>query len=353
MAPISVKHLEDERQCLSQLGVFSKLPTEIRLVIWEAIFPDSRKPQPDRKYRRPVPANKMANILCSSRFLYHEISTLLYRNLKFRFIISNGHDHHRIWIRFQATSERLHVNWSFSSATATKEKLSSFPFSRSSRPHFEIEIYGAECPGLDSLFIQWIKVNSVVDFLKKLPISPYVHVSLLRYWVTIGSVRQHIHYLTYYSAIPRPPSDHDVLILPFFSLTNWHYTLPADLGAAILKDPEALKQTQLHLFKLENPTEADGANEVCTTFDTSEMSQTHYVYEPRETSRIKESARKVDATFRKTMLSLMGRDVDVGVGDESQGRQLLATYDRIWNLLFLGTQIVIYQAKTPWSEALN
>jgi hypothetical protein len=50
------ENLEDGSQCHSQLGGFSKLPTEIRLEIWEAIFPDSRKPQPYRKYLRPVPA---------------------------------------------------------------------------------------------------------------------------------------------------------------------------------------------------------------------------------------------------------------------------------------------------------
>jgi hypothetical protein len=237
-----------------------------------------------------------------------------------------------------ATSRRLHVNRSFSSATATEEFLSRFHFSKIPRPHLEFEIDGETV--YDSILPHWMKVNIVVDFLKKLPTPPYVHVNFGKYSVPpSGYLREHIHYFTC-SATGRNSytlADHDVLILPFTCFTNWHYTLPADLRAAVLKDPEALEQTLVHLFKLENPTEADGSNEVYTAFDTSEMSQTHYVYEPQETSWNKELIRIVNESHQGTIQSLIGPYVDVGVGDESQDRQLLAAYDRISNLLFAAT----------------
>lgn len=43
IAPISVKHLDIKSQKLSQLRVFSNPPTEIRLLIWEALFSRFKK----------------------------------------------------------------------------------------------------------------------------------------------------------------------------------------------------------------------------------------------------------------------------------------------------------------------
>jgi hypothetical protein len=316
MATIFVKHPETQSQCLSQLGAFSKLPTEIRLMIWEALFPDSRKPQPPRKYRRPVPPTKIANILHSSRFLYHGIRTLLYRNLEFRFIINQRR------VKFQATSKTLQIDWRFDSARDMDKFHSTFPFSTISTPHFEIEIRGAKYPGKGSIFTQWAMVNKVVEFVERLPIPPYVHVSFVKHWVEDGSPRKDIHRLqlevesldTEFENTEDtqdtqccPLTDYNVLILPFTtsSLTNWHYTLPAELRAAVLEDPDALNQTRLHIFKMDNPTKVDGSNEVYTTFEISETSQRHYIYEPCETSRTEEWVEKVKDTFDDYVYSLV------------------------------------------------
>lgn len=88
-----------EAHFLATLGHFAKLPTEIRLLIWEALFSlISIKPNHAIEH----PQNPCLGILSCSRYLY-EIAYHLHRDIKCSFsICSQDPDKHRIEHRIKS-----------------------------------------------------------------------------------------------------------------------------------------------------------------------------------------------------------------------------------------------------------
>lgn len=82
----------------AHLGTLAKLPIEIRLTIWESIFHDINI------------TPYVLNILCCNRYLYHEISTHLYREMNHEIRIHSPRNS-IMWLYSRVLSKRLPVKW--------------------------------------------------------------------------------------------------------------------------------------------------------------------------------------------------------------------------------------------------
>lgn len=304
MVFISRKGLQDETLCLSQLGTFSKLPIEIRLSIWEAIFPNIKEPK--YFHSKNIPPTPIVSLLCCSRFLYHEISIEIYKNLKFSIAIRDSDRMIRkYWMKFEVFSKKLHATQEMIDKIAARRRFSRFPFSKVQKPHFEIRIEPPKTRDAAPIFQLWLKINSVISFFDDLSYPPYVHVRFMDDWLQDGLPRHSIH------LAPLRMNgywvDHDILILPFTCLSKWHYTLPADLSDAIRDDPDALKQTRLHQFKLEDSARANEVDTIYTALDIAETSRSSYVYTPREVYKVEKMLGEAFWTIQEIMEILRSR----------------------------------------------
>lgn len=245
MPPIDYSNLDTEITCLAQLGNFAIFPAEVRLLLWEAFFNKIRF--------SPVKyGSNILSILCCSRYLYREISYLIYEDMV--------HDIHvytpstaKIVILVSISSKRLQYmdEWELPGTKDLRRHIQNFPHHRIQNYRLGLDIshhYQAD-PG--QMINLWRTINKFVDFIKdsnetspRTP-GPYVCVQLVGKWHDGGSPRQSIRDMK--SNFPYR-YDHDIAILPFLGLPNtkWECTFPTDLWTIIAEKQKSLSYQGFH-----------------------------------------------------------------------------------------------------------
>ncbi|KAJ5558604.1 hypothetical protein N7461_002576 [Penicillium sp. DV-2018c] len=209
---------------VAQLGTFAKLPLELRWTIWESVF--------DEIHSTPF---ALAILRCS-RYLYQEISDHLFEDFEHEFQIAGG-------LRFNFTTRRTHSHgWELKNIEAVRNHLHTFPWRKVGGKMFvNISPPSQEDPG--QIVQIWQKVNQLIDTLKTTHSAPSVWVSLLEDWSRDESPQESITYTNGY----RP--DHDIAIIPFTCLSNWHYRIPPPYSATIATERELREKSQSLLYK--------------------------------------------------------------------------------------------------------
>ncbi|KAJ9481703.1 hypothetical protein VN97_g11769 [Penicillium thymicola] len=217
---------------VSPLGAFTKLPLELRWMIWESVFEQIHS----------VPF-ALAIMRCSRR-LYQEISGHLFENFEHEFRVADG-------LRFNFTTKKTSSQgWELWNIDAVRSHLHSFPWEKVGTKMFVNVLPAPE--GDPGQIVQiWNKVNQLVDTLKTTPSTPSVWVSLLEDWSNDGKPQESIPYTDGY----RP--DHDIAIIPFTHLRKRYYRISPAYSAVIATERELPEESQSLLYKGRNGCTSD------------------------------------------------------------------------------------------------
>jgi hypothetical protein len=240
--------LDTEAKCLAQLGNFAKFPTEIRLMIWESLFGSYAD-----KYRLPESGTDALSILCSSRYLYHEIVPLVYENMTHGVHIHNP-CHGETWVTAEISSKRLDTMRFLKNDDAIRTHIHNFPFGHLSESRLQVSIshpYGGD-PG--QIIKLWQSINRFVDILKTSPRIPYVSIQLVGKWHDERSPKQSIRDLR---SNHRYRYDHDIALLPFTILPKWDCQMTPELWAMILERKHSLSCQLFHQLCEAHPGDID------------------------------------------------------------------------------------------------
>ena len=304
----TIPPVRDGSLCGVQLGLFFKLPIELRYEIWELIFleihstPDqpTTEPQPSTEIQTSTEApvsddtappssespskqepetlsantpsgaqpqhsqhsNNVLSILRCSRFLYHEISNHLYHDIIHRLRIHSSY-HQSCYITVVMLINKKEVRWSLKDSSSMRRHLESFPFARTDPAPLHIHPSCGLNPG--RTICLWTKINDLIKTLQRLPYIPSVKLRLRGDWVSEGKAR-----CTFKSrAMYRP--DHDLAIVPFTRLPRWDYDLPEELSNVISQEPEGTQHSmvyKLEKHKLANQGSSDNCNMNNEALDT-------------------------------------------------------------------------------------
>lgn len=227
---------------LAQLGQFANLPTEIRLLVWEALF-HLNLSKPGHAVENPT---NSLSILCCSRYLYNEIAHHLYADMDRGFLICSR-EPDKLGIRIQVESEWGMVERDLNDIQTVQRILERFPGAkmRDDSIHVKIRRSSKNDPGRIVLLSQ--RVNQFVKVLTELSYIPYVHVELIGRWNHHGEAKESIENPAEF----RP--DYDIVLLPFTRLSKWDYYLPEDLSNVIsneirLPDEPITKKSMVSLL---------------------------------------------------------------------------------------------------------
>ncbi|KAJ5164891.1 uncharacterized protein N7500_006721 [Penicillium coprophilum] len=91
----------------------------------------------------------------------------------------------------------------------------------------------------------WQKVNQLVNILQTMPSAPSVWVSLLGDWSSGKIPQVSVTYTNGYNGY-RP--DHDIAIVPFTCLSDWHYRIPPSYSATIANERQLTKRSLLFKY---------------------------------------------------------------------------------------------------------
>lgn len=224
--------------CLAQLGAFAKLPPELRLMIWEEVF-RLISPSPYEDIRQP---NNILSILRCSRYLYHEISDHLYKDLIPTFQPWPLRDDKK-WMVIWFSSRKVSAFRNLKDADTVRQFMANFPFDKLYQPRLNVNIPASS--GLDRgrIIVLWRKINTFVATIKTLHYIPFVHVTLSGRWIHGGKPMESVKD----NNGVRP--DHDIAILPFARLESWDFSLPKHLIEAISKNPSTSKNAVISELK--------------------------------------------------------------------------------------------------------
>jgi hypothetical protein len=225
-----------EAHFLATLGHFANLPTEIRLLIWDALFClISAKPN----HAIGHPQNPLS-ILCCSRYLYNEIAHHLYKNMKRSFMICSQ-EPDKPGIGFRIKSRCFKVDRISDNIQTTQRILEHFPCAKMRDNSIRVRIQHSSRADPGRIILLSERVNKFVKALTELSNPPLGRVELTGKWVVHGKAkaRQSIEDPAAYRC------DHDIVLLPFTRLPNWDYILPEDLSALISEEIELSPFTHL------------------------------------------------------------------------------------------------------------
>ncbi|KAJ5184182.1 hypothetical protein N7492_001798 [Penicillium capsulatum] len=212
--------------CLAQLGAFAKLPPELRLMIWEELFCFI----PSIPHEASQPSSNILSILRCSRYLYHEITDHLYKDLKSTiqpWPVWEENKSMVLWL----SSKKVSAFRQIKNLDTARQFICTFPFDKVHQSRLGINIPAA-CGGDPArIIILWRKINALVATINTLQCIPFVHVILSGKWRLGGKPRESIKD----SNGARP--DHDIAILPFSRLDSWGFSLPKHLEEAIANQP--------------------------------------------------------------------------------------------------------------------
>lgn len=222
-------YFPNEAICLAQLGTFALLPPEIRLLIWEGVFQDIPTMTPDEQL---PPCKNVLSVLRASRYLYHEISVHLYKDMAIN-IQPRPQYHQHKWMTVRIFSKKLDTRWCLKTEEHTRRFFHTFPFAKVNQPCLGIDIVPSSRndPGL--IISTRRKINTLIDIFKTMPFIPPVHISLSGKWAPKAKPRVSIK--TRSNWYP----DHDIVVMPFTCLPSWRLDVPSDLEEILRNEPDS------------------------------------------------------------------------------------------------------------------
>jgi hypothetical protein len=216
----------EETTCLAQPGQFAKLPTEIRLLVWEALFDLI----PTKLNRPTERSTNTLSILSCSRFLYNEIAHHLYKDLARSFLICSK-EPDNLGIRMQLESSWVTIERDLDNIQTTRNILEHFPSALMWDDTVYIDILPSNNNDPGRIILLSERVTMFVKLLTELSYTPYVHVGLMLRWCAHdGKARE---------SVPNPADyrpDYDIVLMPFTRLSNWSYHIPHHLSTLIANE---------------------------------------------------------------------------------------------------------------------
>ncbi|GAD97870.1 hypothetical protein CPC735_057070 [Paecilomyces variotii No. 5] len=206
------------------LGLFSRLPYEIREPIWKEFFPTSRHQHPLMTQRQKTDLS----ILRASRALYDEISRLLYENTSLTFSLAPTHQNSGSWAVVALKQSKKHSYGEYNSAQpiwcleslqdAKSRGFDNLPFHKIQT--VTVKLYAPNPEKKVETFFQWRKIADLVPLFKKAR-----HIRSLTVWFQKGIDGDWFSQWTYlhkspFFLIKRRRGGPDVFFLPFYTLRN-------------------------------------------------------------------------------------------------------------------------------------
>lgn len=247
----------NEAELSSKLGLFFKLPAEIRLLIWETLFMEIPFQTQRTRKQTYAPTNRLSILRCS-RALYNEISHHLYKPLTYNLTIYS-HCSEGWWMKVTIVFGNTTVWWRLKDAEDVRQHISNFPFAKFHEPRINVQIRPSRTHGPGRIVCLWQKINFLVDILQELQCPPHVQVTLYGGWHEGEKARQSILYTKGY----RP--DHDIAVLPFTRLpkSQWDYTLYDHLDAVVSSEPEGPEHSLLYRLKIGEAFDSAEIDSLC------------------------------------------------------------------------------------------
>lgn len=229
--------LEAMATCLAQLGTFSRLPTEIRLMIWEYLISEhffARFIGFLKKKRTP----HALSISYCSRYLYEEISDLIYKDLVQVIKITGCHGLNELSVEvfFKKQSYRNDLK----GFDMIQSYLHNCRYWRVTGKPIEVEIFPPYPEDRGIIVGLWRDINQFIDILQAAPFTPCVRVALVMKWHENGEPLQ----VTGYHKHPR--ADYDIVLLPFTRLSSFMVHVTPSLRTALENEPNYKHRSLLH-----------------------------------------------------------------------------------------------------------
>ncbi|KAJ5194708.1 uncharacterized protein N7498_008146 [Penicillium cinerascens] len=236
MVIINNSNLDKQSTCPAQLGNFSKLPTELQLMIWEFLLRSI--------YARshPEARKNILSILCCSRYLCQEISYLVYEDM-----VHGIHPHPsssgESCVDVDISTKRLIVKRKLKNDEAFRRHILNFPHDRIPKRGLGVYIKHPSRNDPGHMVQMWHTINRLVDVLNALPRIHYVYIQLTGKWNDEKTPKQSAEdlkpcYLRRY--------DRDIALLPFFLLRE--FKMATNLRAVTLDKEDSLTYRLFHLL---------------------------------------------------------------------------------------------------------
>ncbi|KAJ5560197.1 hypothetical protein N7513_002596 [Penicillium frequentans] len=230
--------------CLAQLGIFSKLPTEIRLIIWEYLISEHFFARDFGLLKKKRTPHALSISYCS-RYLYEEISDLVYKDLVqvIKMTGCRGLDELSVEVSFKRQSYRNDLK----GFDIIQSYLHNSRYWRATGKPLEVEIFPPYPEDRGMIVGLWRNINQFIDILQAAPYTPNVRVTLVMKWHENGKPLQS----TGYHKLPR--ADYDIALLPFTRLSSCMVHVPPSLRTALENEPHYRHRSLLHNL-IKNPT---------------------------------------------------------------------------------------------------
>ncbi|KAJ5583467.1 hypothetical protein N7535_002087 [Penicillium sp. DV-2018c] len=213
------------------MGLFFRLPAEVRLMIWEYLFSTIHTRLPNGK----KPNTNPLSILCTSHYLYTEISSHLYADCIENIFMKPTYDKDE-WMCIQLESTNMHVEIILKDKASAVKHFQTFPHHRANVV-IHLEPPMQDDPG--QLVLLWKKslamVDIIIDHMSQQQVTlvstagweasePPLHWQSTREdFFELGGLQETL--ISEYSYFP----DHDIILLPFMNPRLWLED-PADMA---------------------------------------------------------------------------------------------------------------------------
>lgn len=150
----------------SDLGVFGKLPPEIRLCIWDLLVPSKKHCfMNEGKTYDITPRRRRLTIMCTSQRLHDEVSYHLYGDFQVKVRIK-ARDPRSHWIKL--AFPKLRARWGFyqNASDNFEQVFGSFPFHKA---HLDIHLCGPDPRDRGQVVLLWRRFNRFITFLVDRP----------------------------------------------------------------------------------------------------------------------------------------------------------------------------------------
>ncbi|KGO72174.1 hypothetical protein PITC_076120 [Penicillium italicum] len=236
-------------------------------MIWKHLFLSLRiQPLKDSLHK-----HNPLSILCTSRYLYKEISSHLFDN-SVQHILLNPEYKEGEWVVIQLKSRTVDIEWTLRNRADTKRHFHNFPHSKT---RLQVHINSPDPTDPGQVVWLWKKANALVDLLIPLaePIidlnisgpwrseHPPSHWRNLNRFYEMGGLRETIKSSKY-----RP--DYDLAMLPFIRLELWVEDPAKNIPAMSNEEFDTLIRRMLRLFD-QAGIEIRLRNLLCVTQETA------------------------------------------------------------------------------------
>lgn len=204
-------------------------------MIWEEVF----RLIPSLPHEDTQRQTNILSIMCCSRYLYHEISDNLYKDLK-PILQPWPTPEEKKWMVVHISSKKVSVFRQLKDANTAEQFICKFPFDKVYQPRLDVNIPASSGSDPGQIIVLWKKINALIPIIKKIHCTPFVHIELSGKWRLRGKPRESVKD----SNGARP--DHDIVILPFTRLESWDFTFPKHLDEAILESQTKSKNSVMN-----------------------------------------------------------------------------------------------------------